>query len=136
MAVILRGDQGTFTFTSGNNTISSLDIDNVEVVFDRPITQVRPFGYALPKAVLGGKNARIRFMAYQMDGATAGDPGDQTATSGVVVFGVKSTTQKYTFKAIVHRMTASANSTEGTPNTAIYEGVASADSSSDTITPA
>lgn len=135
MSQILEGVQGTFAISAGNVTVSSLDIDDWQVVFDRPVTQVRPFNYLLPKTVLGGRSGRIRFRAYQMDGTTAPQPGDQTSTSGTCTLTAKSG-QTYVFKVVVNRLTTGAapRPAESNPQTAIYEGVITADSNSDTIT--
>lgn len=135
MAQILEGVEGTFAISTGNVTVSSLDIDMWEAVFDRPITQRRPFGYLLPKTIMGGRGGRIRFRGYQMAGTTAPQPGDQTATSGTCTLTAKSG-QTYVFKVLVHRLSTGAapRAAEANPQEAIYEGVITADSNSDTIT--
>lgn len=133
MAVALRGDQGTLTFTSGNVSLTSLDIDYWEVDENRPASSYRPFQWPLPRRVLSGKDARGRFRTYVMDGTTPPIVGDQTSTTGTIVLGHKSTTQKTTFKVLITRAHRSANSSDGSVQVVTYEFEACADSNSDDI---
>jgi hypothetical protein len=133
MAVILTGDQGSITFTSGNTSLASLDGDYWEFEETRPAYKFRPFQYIMPKKILPGKDGRGRLRVAVMSGTTPPLVGDKTTTTGVVILGHLGTTQKLTFKAIITASRRSANSTSGEPQTVTYEFEPCADTNTDDI---
>lgn len=135
---ILRGDQGKFTPTSLNATLTGLIIDKWEGVSPRgPAARVRQFGSILPTTVLANKDFRGRFRAYAIDGTTPPIPADQTMNAhGTLFLGTKSTGSGYLFKAVIASVAGAADASGGGVQEFNYEFYASADlgTLSDTIT--
>ena len=134
MAVNLRGDQGSFTFTAGNTTLTdgtTADIDQWEGKFERQVNSVRPFGWAMEKVTLGPVRGRGRVRFTALNGTTPPIPGASTTTTGTMVLGVKGSTQKYTGKAQLYSVQLAPDSSAATNQTGYYEFIFSGDSSSD-----
>lgn len=138
MAVNLRGDQGSFTFASGNTTITdgtTVDIDQWEGKFERQVNSVRPFGWAMEKVTLGPVRGRGRLRFTAITGTTPPLPGASIATTGTLKLGVTgppgSPTKYYQGKAQVYSVQLAPDSSAATNITGYYEFVFSGDSSSD-----
>ena len=139
MAAGLTGDQGTFTFSGNtptftltNGTKADIDFWELDEV-EHTATPTQPMGWLLPKVISSTAfSGRGRFRVQILDGTSPPLP-VVTTIPGTLVLGWKSTTQKITAKAVVFKMTTSANSPARSPAFAIYHFVFAGETSSDTV---
>lgn len=136
----LRGDQGSFSFSSPGtpNMTATADttftIDAWEFYPDRQENSSRGFGWSLPLVTLGPLTGRGRFHIVVIDGTTPPVPGATTSSSGTMKLGVKGSSQYYKSLAQVKSLRISANATTAENQNGWYEFICCGNATTDTIT--
>lgn len=139
MAAGLTGDQGTFTFSGNTPTFTltngtTFDFDYWELdEVEHTATPTQPMGWSLPKVISSTAfSGRGRFRVQILDGTAPPLP-VITTIPGLLTLGLKSTTQYIRSKAVIYKMTTSANSPARSPAFAIYHFIFAGASSADTV---
>lgn len=128
---VITGAQGLFSFSSGGDSFTNVDLFDCNLTYDRPAYNTTPYSYLLTRRTLGQvRDVTGTVSAYATSG---GAPTIPTGTVGVGVFKY-SGSNTMTFKCCLHALDVAHNSTTDQPQVIRYRVSACAESSSDTVT--
>ena len=134
MARLITGDEATFTFTSGNATLTA-DFNRWELQpMGRDRFEFDVMGLELPFVVLANVKGSVRLHLDILSTSTPPIPSIPTGTHGTLALGIRGSTQQYSGPAVLDHFTTAPSAREGVKQSVVYSGSFAATTATDKVT--